>query len=235
MGSDPQITKRSSADLHGEVLPLQTQEAFKACINFPFLEADWYLAGGTALALQVGHRSSEDLDFFTSKKDFDIELLERLIPVIGTWETTQTEKGTLYGTLHGASVSFIAYPFYRPSNNRVYCGTIHMLVPDDIMAMKIVAVSQRGKKRDFVDLYWYLAIHGASLPATIQRTLEQFPDRQHNLPHFIKSLTYFDDAEDDPMPALHFDANWETIKKYFQNEIPRIAKELLEISDNATR
>jgi len=231
MGSDSQITKRLSADLHTEVLPPQTQEAFKACINFPSLEKDWYLAGGTALALQVGHRSSEDLDFFTPQKDFDIERLERLIPVIGDWETTQTERATLYGILQGASVSFIAYPFYQPSNNRIYCGAIHMLLPDDIMAMKIVAVSQRGKKRDFVDLYWYLAVHGASLSATIQRTLEQFPDRQHSVPHFLKSLVYFDDAEDDPMPKLHFETDWETIKVYFKKEVPKITKELVGLTD----
>lgn len=231
MGIDPQVTKRSSADLHLDVLPPKTQEAFKACVNFPFIEKDWYLAGGTALALQVGHRSSEDLDFFTPEKDFDKELVERLISGIGTWETTQTERGTLYGNLEGASVSFIAYPFHRPSGERISCGAINMLVPHDIMAMKIVAISQRGKKRDFVDMYWYLTVHGGSLSATIGRTLEQFPDRQHNLAHFIKSLTYFEDAENDPMPRLHFDADWETIKKYFQKEVPPVAKELLEIND----
>ena len=232
MGSDSQITKRLSADLHTEVLPLQTQEAFKACINFSLLvEKNWYLAGGTALALQVGHRSSEDLDFFTSEKEFDIELLERLIPAIGNWETTQTERGTLYGILNGASVSFIAYPFYRPSSERIGCGAIRMLVPDDIMAMKIVAVSQRGKKRDFIDLYWYLAIHGGSLSGTIQRTLEQFPDREHNLAHFLKSLVYFEDAEDDPMPRLHFEADWNEIKDYFKKKVPVATKELVGLTD----
>ena len=95
--------------------------------------------------------------------------------------------------------------------------------------MKVVAISQRGKKRDFVDMYWYCAVYGASLTGTIRRAVSEFPGKEHSIPHFLKSLVYFDDAEDDPMPELHFEADWETVKAYFRTEVPKIAVALLDV------
>ncbi|MBI5470475.1 nucleotidyl transferase AbiEii/AbiGii toxin family protein [Candidatus Kaiserbacteria bacterium] len=227
MGSDPKIISIAPSDLHTEALPPETSKAFFAFVNSDMVRSDWFLAGGTALALQVGHRSSEDLDFFTSRKDFDIAELEQTLSLHGTWETSRTSAGTLYGIFEGAKVSFIAYPFFRPSETRVQCGAIQLLVPDDIMGMKIIAISQRGKKRDFVDMYWYCAVHGGSLRDAILRAVTQFPERNHNIPHFFKSLVYFEDAEDDPMPKLHFKADWNEIKAYFKREVPRVTEEVL--------
>lgn len=226
MGPHLKITSVLPTDLHTEVLPQETQRAFAACSRFDFLQPDWYLAGGTALALQVGHRSSEDLDFFTEQKDFDIEFLEREIQKRGKWETTISRAGTLWGIFEGAKMSFISYPFFRPSPTRLQRGSVDMLSPDDIMAMKIIAISQRGKKRDFVDMYWYCT-HGGSLQDTIGRTQAQFPGTEHNIPHYIKSLVYFQDAEEDPMPELHFKADWKIIKQYFEREVPSVAEKFL--------
>jgi hypothetical protein len=225
MGTRPQII--TPKELKLGVLPKETQDAFIACTSFEFLKSIWYLAGGTALALQVGHRESFDLDFFTEEKDFNTLALERVLMSLGKWETTHTERGTLYGLLSGAKASFIAYPFFRPAQPPLQCGTVRILPVDDIMAMKIVAISQRGKKRDFVDLYWYLKTQGASLEDCLERSVAQYPGKNHSLPHFLKSLTFFDDAENDPMPTLHFPADWETIKSYFRREVPIITKQLL--------
>jgi len=231
MGSDVEIKEVAADELHTEVLPAETQQAFQACIELQFLLPDWYLAGGTALALQIGHRSSEDLDFFTKLKEFDIEALDQAFSSVpGDWATTQTQKGTLYGIFHGAKMSFISYPFFNPSTARLQCGAIRILVPEDVMVMKILAISQRGRKRDFVDMYWYCAIKGASLAETMRRALAQFPGKQHNVPHLVKSLAYFEDAEDDPMPRLHFEADWEGIKEYFRREVPLIAEDLLDLN-----
>lgn len=229
MGPDLKIELVAAGDLHTGILPQETQRAFSACREFDFLLPDWYLAGGTALALQVGHRSSEDLDFFTRQREFDVAILEDALSRRGDWETTRTLAGTLYGIFLGAKVSFIAYPFFDPSSARVQCGSVRMLIPDDIMAMKVVAISQRGKKRDFVDMYWHCAVRGASLPDTIRRAVGEFPGKKHSMPHFLKSLVYFEDAEDDPMPELRFEADWDTIKEYFRREVPKIAEALLKL------
>ncbi len=129
-------------------------------------------------------------------------------------------------------MSLIAYPFFKPSGDFLQCGTIRILKPNDISVMKIIAISQRGKKRDFVDLYWYFNFYKPTLERgmdplkdTLLRTLEQYPGQGENLPHFLKSLTYFDDAENDPMPTCHFKITWPQIKRYFQREVPRVSKE----------
>ena len=101
-----------------------------------------------------------------------------------------------------------------------------MLLPEDIAAMMIEAISQRGKKRDFVDLYWY-GVHCEPLDEVILRSMNRYVKQEHNMPHIIKSLTYFKDAEKDPMPKLFFKADWQMIKNYFLREVPRITRKLL--------
>ncbi|TSC70304.1 MAG: hypothetical protein G01um101470_850 [Parcubacteria group bacterium Gr01-1014_70] len=225
----PDINNISDDQLHMDVLPPATREAFFAVRTVDFLPCDrWYLAGGTALALQVGHRQSVDLDFFTPQGTFNTTNLERDLINTGLWATTSQDKGTLYGNLKGAKMSFIAYPFFKPSSHKLHCGSICILEPADIAVMKIIAISQRGKKRDFIDLYWY-ALNKELLLPVIQRVTERYPGQEHNVPHFLKSLVYFADAEADPMPTLFFNADWKTIKAYFQKEIPKIAKELLRL------
>ncbi len=212
---------------HFEALPPEAKRAIESFSQMPMFRTDrWYLAGGTALAFQVGHRRSVDLDFFTREKNFDEVKLERTLINTGSWDTSSSDSGTLYGEYMGAKVSFIAYPFFVPSGVYAEFGMIKILVPEDIAVMKIIAISQRCKKRDFVDLYWY-AKHREPLEAVLQRVQHQYPGKHLNFPHFIKSLLYFADAEADPMPTLLFKASWEDIKAYFRHEVPRIGKELM--------
>src|SRR3989344_2373993 len=202
-------------ELHTEVLPLGTQRAWNYWQKKSPLDANqWYLAGGTALALQVGHRQSVDLDFFSTQTNFDETELERTLLSTEFWKTTLRRVGTLYGTFKGAKMSFIAYPFFRPSVPLQMCGKIHILRPADIAVMKIIAISQRGRRRDFVDLYWYCN-NREPLGDILNRVPNHYPEQKHNLTHFLKSLTYFEDAEADPMPTLFFDVSWKKIKDYF--------------------
>src|SRR3989338_8328402 len=166
--------------------------------------------------------------YCTTTPLFSQDTLERNLFVTGHWHTSLRAQGTLYGTLKGAKISFIAYPFFQPSPHRIVCGHVPILLPPDIASMKIIAMSQRGKKRDFVDLYWFLH-HGERLTSLIARTLEQYPNKEHNVPHILKSLTYFADAEQDPMPELYFKIDWPTIKAYFCREVPRVTHELLQL------
>lgn len=213
-------------ELHLARLPVATRRAFLFCTSFSMFEQQsWYLAGGTALALQVGHRESVDLDFFTPLTDIDTEKIERALAATGTWTTSLRESNTLYGALQRAKLSCIAYPFFRPKKF-IRCGTVRILHAEDIAAMKIVALSQRGRKRDFVDLYWYV-INREPLALVIMRAMRQYPGQEHNAPHIFKSLTYFADAEGDPMPPLFFRASWDEIKAYFRREVPKATKAFL--------
>lgn len=215
--------------LYLDIMPRETKKAFLKCMELPWLrDSSWYLAGGTALALQVGHRVSVDLDFFTEEKDFSVEETERLLLSSGEWATTLIERGTLYGVFEGAKMSFIAYPFFHPSENQLRCGSIALVSPGDIAAMKIVAVSQRGKKRDFIDLYW-LAQNRISLEDAIRWSVERYPNQHYSLPHFLKSLVYFADAEEDPLPNVFFAVDWKTVKAFFEKEVPVLAEKMLHL------
>lgn len=103
-----------------------------------------------------------------------------------------------------------------------------MILPSDIAAMKIIAISQRGRKRDFVDLYWR-CINREPVSKTIIRAIEGYPSQKNNVNHILRSLVYFDDADQDPMPKIFFKATWREIKEYFRREIPRITKEFLKL------
>ena len=218
---------KQNDDLHFEVLPEDTKLVLEVFSKMQFFRGGgWYLAGGTALALQIGHRQSVDLDFFTLENDFDRLALEGILLKTGNWNTTSATAGTLYGEYAGAKVSFIAYPFFIASGTFLRFGTVKILPQEDIAVMKIIAISQRCRKRDFIDLYWY-ARHKESLLDILNRVQKHYPGKNLNFPHFIKSLTYFTEAENDPMPTLFFDATWEEIKAYFRTEVPKIAKGLI--------
>lgn len=209
-----------------DVLPLATKRALEYLSKQTWLKrSSWYLAGGTALALQTGHRSSVDLDFFTPQSNF---LAGRLLEHFKNnfWKTDILREGTVYGRLLGAKASFIAYPFFIAKYQFHNYGAIRVLNQRDIAAMKIVAISQRGRKRDFIDLYWY-CINREPLSVVLRRLRQHYPQVSHNYNHIIKSLVYFKDAEDDPMPEIFFRTTWSEIKKFFQREVVKLSKEFL--------
>lgn len=216
-------------DFFLDILPTATRRAFLASVKLKlFKDFPWYLAGGTALALQVGHRQSVDLDFFTQRNKFKENFLERTLMKTHQWETTYRETGTLYGKFMKAKMSFIAYPFFIPSRETLHCGTVSLLKPKDIATMKIIAISQRGRKRDFVDLFWY-CMNREPLGDVLWRVGNHFPGQERNTNHLIRSLTYFADAESDPMPKIFFKTNWNEIKNFFKKEVPKAAKVILRL------
>ena len=219
--------KNDSPMWHFKTLPPNTKRAldFLSLQNW-LKDSTWYLAGGTALALSSGHRKSVDLDFFNELSKFDSE--EFLEYFIGNkdWEINISKKNTIYSQLFGVKVSFIAYPFFVPKQNYLHYGSIKVLAPKDIGVMKIVAISQRGKKRDFFDLFW-CAHNVEPLENIILRLKEQYPSVAHNYHHILKALVYFNEAEVDPEPEIYFKATWKEVKKFFTKEVPVIAKKIM--------
>lgn len=229
MVSHPSVKEAALESLLLDCLPRATRRAFLQCVKFPFLaRGEWYLAGGTALALQVGHRQSVDLDFFCPRPHINETALERTLMTTGEWTTDFREEGTLFGIFAGAKMSFIAYPFFIP-RLQIKIERLRMLQAEDIAAMKIVAISQRGRKRDFVDLFWYCT-HREPLAEVVQRAIKQFPGQERNVPHILKSLVYFADAEADPMPRIFFKTTWREVKRYFEREVPKLTREFLGLS-----
>lgn len=218
--------KKDSYKLFFDALPKAAVLALKKCSKMDFFsQSNWYLAGGTALALQSGHRKSYDLDFFTKNKFFDEKKVEKILNDEGEWITNSISKGTIYGVFSKTKISLISYTHFKPAEKMQKLGTVSLLSPSDIAVMKIIAISQRGKKRDFFDLYW-ISQNIESLHNSILKVHKQYSVNQ-NLTHILKSLVYFADAETDPDPEIYFKANWKEVKKFFTKEVPIIAKKII--------
>ncbi|MEK7452100.1 MAG: nucleotidyl transferase AbiEii/AbiGii toxin family protein [Patescibacteria group bacterium] len=214
----------NKSDLRLEALPSATRKAFLYCSNLDlFQKNDWYLAGGTALTLQMGHRKSVDLDFFTTKNKVNELEVETTLQQTGRWQTTYREAGTIYGLIDGAKISLITYPFFVPKQKKLSFGTLDILQSADVAVMKVIAISQRGRKRDFFDLYWYCK-NTEPLIDVIHRVGKQYAGQAENMNHILKSFVYFDDAEEDPDPKIYFQATWRQVKTFFRTEAVRLAK-----------
>ena len=168
---------------------------------------DFVLVGGTALSLQIGHRKSIDLDFFTVSDFNSNELLDSLAPKYNLTVRHQTAQ-TLIGMIEGVKVDFIRfrYPFIRPLIN---LEGIRMLSVEDIAPMKLDAIVGRGKKKDFYDLFFLLQQY--SLKELLALYTEKYKHQSDF--HVLRSLAYFEDAEPDPDPLV-FDAklSWDLVK-----------------------
>ncbi len=210
-------------------MPAQTEKAFDFLSSCAWLkDGGWYLAGGTALALQANHRKSFDLDFFSADKKFDTKKILGKLSNNNCWKTDLDEENTIYGELFGAKVSFIAYPFFVPDAEFIKYGAINILAARDVAVMKIIAISQRGRKRDFFDLYW-CAENIEPLESIIKRLKKQYPSVAHDYHHILKSMAYFADAETDPDLELNFKADWREVKNYFKKEMPLIMKNIMNL------
>jgi len=176
---------------------------------------DFYLSGGTGLALQIGHRESKDLDFF-SQKDFQPELLQKELEKIGKLENVQLEKGTLNCFIDKVQIQFLHYP-YKLLEKKVNWQNIFVSSVLDIACTKLLTISSRGSKKDFIDLYFLLEKY--PLPLLFEKLKDKYPKTDYNLPHILKSLVYFEDADKQPPPRMHKKVTWEEVKKRLKREV----------------
>lgn len=176
----------------------------------------FYLAGGTALALRLGHRMSEDLDFF-SNASFSIDELVRDLASLGKMVVDRREPGTLVGSLSGVRISFLSYGY--PLVNKVWSWSgLQIADPVDIACMKLIAVGDRGLKRDFIDMYFLLR-EVLDLDALFDAMETKYAGIDYNRVHLLKGLTFFDDAEADPMPKMLVPVDWEEAKAAITQEV----------------
>lgn len=177
-----------------------------------------YLAGGTALALQIGHRISYDLDFFTAEK-FKAQVFLKEISRFGLYRHERVAWGTILGKLGNVRFSLFYYP-YPLLKKPAILKNVNIASIIDIAAMKMAAISERGTKRDFIDLYFILqTITFAEIFNFYDRKYQKLSS---NLVHIKKSLVYFEDAENEPMPKMIISVSWEKVKKFFEKEIKNI-------------
>lgn len=182
---------------------------------------DFYLAGGTALALHLGHRWSEDLDFF-SKYKFDSFGLISKLSEIDEFLVTGQDMDTVHGLMGNVKLSFLYYPYALLEDFDVYKG-IKIASIKDIALMKLIALVQRGTKKDFIDLY-FIEKEVIKIDQLIHLLSEKFKITSYQPMFIYRSLGYFEDADREVTPKMFREISWEEIKSYFL----RRQKELLE-------
>lgn len=176
-----------------------------------------YLGGGTAVALHLGHRISEDLDFFTAADD----RIEEIHAYLSRRQAMILKKtsGSVTATLGGVRVSFFKYGYPLLEDLHVFrgCRIAGLL---DLALMKITAIADRGKRKDFIDLYG-ICNHGYALRELLLDGMgRKFAGVNFSLTHYAKALTYFADAEGDPEPLRMLQPlDWEQVKAFFRAEI----------------
>jgi hypothetical protein len=188
-----------------KILPPDTAVAWDAIA--PLAPPGAYLAGGTAIAVHLGHRISRDLDFFFHHGSVDLDALARSLSAAGPFAVTERAPGTLNGVFSATKVQFLHTDEGRPQ---------HLLQPpeevdglrvaqlSDLMAMKLKVVGDRGELRDYFDLMVIeqrtgrMADEGLAL--FIERFQPEYP--QQAIDHILLGLGYFDDVDpDDALPV----------------------------------
>jgi hypothetical protein len=197
------------------VLPGRVLRLWASLSRIPALRS-FYLAGGSGLALHLGHRQSNDLDFF-SRRSFRPELLARRLTVIASPEHLSMGEGSVECWIAGFKSQFLYYPYrlLRPLHNTKYGS---LADPHDIALMKLIAIGQRGSKRDFVDLACFLRKFSiVSLGGLLELLQRKYGSM--NRAHLLRALTYFADAESDPMPRMRWSLKWDEVKRQLEEAV----------------
>jgi len=180
----------------------------------------FYLAGGTAAALRLGHRLSFDLDFFTIFS-FDQTSLSKSLRKLGKFRREQIAEDTLLGVFGKTKISFFRYdePLIGKTDKFLNAKIVSLA---DLSAMKIDAISRRGTKRDFVDLYFIGKKIG--LDKAFLNYKKKYGRKDINIFHAIKAMNYFVDAEDEEMPEMLVECDWGKVKDFFKKKASKILK-----------
>lgn len=173
---------------------------------------DFYLAGRTALALELGHRTSVEFDFFSPTNPVHFEWRERVLAdlnALGKVEIQSQNDGTLLLRLDSVPVSFFKYP-YPFIGKSIMLDNVKIASILDIGLMKIAAIIGRGRKRDFVDLYFIA--QRISLTEILKHGAEKFPKVRDYAIQAARALVYFVDAEEDKMPRMFTPVQWSRVE-----------------------
>ncbi|MGI9102196.1 MAG: nucleotidyl transferase AbiEii/AbiGii toxin family protein [Terriglobales bacterium] len=209
--------EQTSKAWHLEVLSPEVADTARRLARIEALR-NFYLAGGTALALHLGHRRSVDLDLFTAQVFNEDQLIAALKGFPGLSVLSKSPQ-TVYLHISGTKVSFIGYDYPVLFAFEPFQG---LSVADvrDIACMKLSALAGRGSRRDFVDLYVVAQRYGLS--HLLDLFQKKFAQANYSSIHLKKALTYFADAEVEAMPDMLAPFSWDELKTFFVREVPNL-------------
>lgn len=198
--------------LYYETIDPPTLELLKNLLAFREF-SELRLAGGTSLALQIGHRKSIDLDLF-GKLEADEFSISRCLNNLGPVVLLKQSQNINIYLVNGVKVDLVNYPYpwIESVNNS---DQLRLAGKKDIAAMKLAAITGRGTRKDFIDLYFLLQEN--SLKTLLSYYTEKFSDGSPFL--VLKSLAYFDDAENEETPYMLKNIKWNVVKGKILSEL----------------
>lgn len=180
------------------------------------------LGGGTSLALRYGHRKSVDIDLFSAKSFNSEALLETIKNSFRDVDIHNRTKGSLCVSMSGVKLDILqhSFPMLAPVE---FLEDIKCVSLKDLAAMKVNAVTNRGSKKDFIDL---LLLHQNVIP--LADAVELFSKKYSKASRFLakKSLLFFEDAENEPDPVFLNNWTWQYVKK----EMTILSENLIKIN-----
>lgn len=205
-------------EMFPNTLPANSQNALAILGKSDILKSA-YMAGGSALALQLGHRRSVDFDFFTQEKFDTGEFISKLSK-LGEFVVDQISPQTLLGTFKGTKFSlfYLSYPLISET---VDFEGVKLASVQDISAMKLAAITGRGVKKDYVDLY-FLTKEKFKFEQMFAFYDQKYGVFEANELMILKSLQYFDDAEESEMPMMIKDVSWQEVKNSLGQQVSKL-------------
>lgn len=192
--------------LHLQTIHPDTLELLRKLSLLPEL-SQMRLVGGTALALQYGHRQSIDLDFFGEMTNAPDEIINKMSE-FGDCVVLNNQKSILQLVVSGVKVDVVDYSLYKWIDSPVCENGLKLASVQDIAAMKINAIEGRGSRKDFIDVYMLLKKY--SLDEILGFYKQKYPN--YSIFRALLSLTFFEDAERESMPIMLIDDSWEQMK-----------------------
>ncbi|MDD2229053.1 MAG: nucleotidyl transferase AbiEii/AbiGii toxin family protein [Candidatus Cloacimonetes bacterium] len=193
--------------IHRQALSGPLWDLLASLMQEPLL-ASFVLVGGTALALHLGHRQSEDIDMF-SQSDFNATLLAEKLSTKYPVDRIYHEEGTVSGFINHIKTDLLLHPYPIIEDMKVAEG-IRLASLKDIAAMKLNAISGRGMKKDFWDIAILLDFFSLS-------EMIGFFQNKYNTAdswHLLKALSYLQEADKDLTPINSFtDVSWDKVKQ----------------------
>lgn len=200
-----------------EAIKLEQRGVFEKLKNFP----QFYLAGGTALALQIGHRISVDFDLFF-REDLPEDLLKKVRKVFKGLklkiQISHSDQLTL--NLNGTQLTFVKYPYPLIFKLVTYKG-VKLLSVSEIAATKAYTVGRRITFKDYIDLYFILKGDFVSLPEIINICKKKYKD-EFNDRLLLEQLVYLEEVEEAPIQFLKKSVTKRELQQFFEEKIKKV-------------
>ncbi len=187
-----------------------------------------YLAGGTGIGMHLHHRISRDIDLFSEGPELDLEHTRDVFSRLEDVTVVSLTDATLAVRFGAVPVDVVKYPYALLNPLESAPGGFPVASLGDLATMKLSAVARRGIRRDFWDLHQILTQGTLTLEQSLKDYVRRFGVKQSDVYHVLRSLTYFEDAEADPLlPAGLGEQKWSQIREWFTIQVPQLLRQEL--------